>query len=85
MAEEEHWISSLQPFSDRTSLQPSVYELHTHLAHALVRYLDLSSPEEMAGYGLTSIADLVDLISRVSQCALPMVELPNSPCTTVHH
>ncbi len=59
-------VQSLQPFLDRTSFQPSVYELHTHLAHALVRYLDLSSPEEMEGYGLKSVADLVDLISRVS-------------------
>ncbi|KAF8632794.1 hypothetical protein AX15_001693 [Amanita polypyramis BW_CC] len=55
-------INAMQ--SHRTSLQPSSYELHTHLAHALVRYLNISSPEDMAEYGLSSIADLVDLISR---------------------
>ncbi|KAF8671556.1 hypothetical protein AX14_005678 [Amanita brunnescens Koide BX004] len=81
--------------SHRTSLQPSVYELHTHLAHALVRYLDLSSPEEMAGYGLTSIADLVDLISRfttnaiglatpsltaIGTCVSPSLALLNHSC-----
>jgi hypothetical protein len=81
--EEEHWISSLQLFSDRTFLQPSAYELHTHLAHALVRYLGLSSPEEMAGYGLTSVADLVDLISRVSRYTRPIFEMPNYH--VVHH
>ena len=50
---------------DRTSIQPSTSELHVHLAHALVRYLSLPSGDEMATYGLSSITDLVDLISRV--------------------
>ena len=59
--------------SDRTSLQSSSFELHTHLSHALVRYLGLSSPEELAGFGLTSAGDLVDFISRV--CLFPQISI----------
>jgi hypothetical protein len=50
---------------DRLSLQPSAFELHTQLAHSLVRYLGLSSPSELAEFGLNSPGDLVDIISRV--------------------
>lgn len=38
-----------------------------HLAHALVRYLGLSSPADLAPYGIHSPGDLVDLLSRVSR------------------
>ena len=51
---------------DRSSLPPSATETHTHLAHSLVRYLGVSSPAELAQYGLTSAGDLVDFVSRVS-------------------
>ncbi|KAK2465023.1 hypothetical protein APHAL10511_003099 [Amanita phalloides] len=86
-------INAMQ--SHRTSLQPSAYEMHTHLAHALVRYLDLSSPKDMMEYGLTSIADLVDLISRfttntvalttsslspIGACVSPPIALLNHSC-----
>ncbi|KZT10501.1 SET domain-containing protein [Laetiporus sulphureus 93-53] len=50
--------------SHRSSLQPSAFESHTHLAHSVVRYLGVSSPLELQPYGLTSAGDLVDLISR---------------------
>ena len=52
-------------FLDRTSLQPAVFESHTHLAHSVVRYLGVTSPQELEPYGLMSAGDLVDLISRV--------------------
>ena len=39
--------------------------MHTHLAHAIVRFLGLTSPQELAEYGMFSAADLVDLVSRV--------------------
>ncbi|KAF9458385.1 hypothetical protein BDZ94DRAFT_1226398 [Collybia nuda] len=55
-------INALQ--SHRSSLQSSSYELHTHLSHALVRYLGLTSPQELADFGLNSAGDLVDVISR---------------------
>jgi hypothetical protein len=52
--------------SDRTSMQPSSFETNTHLAQALVQYMGISSPADLAQFGLMSAADLVDLISRVS-------------------
>ncbi|KAJ6529128.1 hypothetical protein DFH09DRAFT_1327370 [Mycena vulgaris] len=50
--------------SHNQDLQPSAYELHTHLAISLVRYLGLSSPSEIASFGMTSGADLANLVSR---------------------
>ncbi|KAJ7190687.1 hypothetical protein GGX14DRAFT_603642 [Mycena pura] len=55
-------IDSLQ--SHIKDIKPSAYELHTHLAISLVRYLGLSSPSEIASFGLASGADLADLVSR---------------------
>ncbi|EGO03364.1 hypothetical protein SERLA73DRAFT_174827 [Serpula lacrymans var. lacrymans S7.3] len=55
-------IDSMQ--SHRGSLQPSAFESHTHLAHFLVRFLDLSSPAELSEYGLSTAGDLVDIISK---------------------
>ena len=56
-------------FIDRTSLtkDPNAHDsqVHTHLAHAIVRFLELTSPQELAEYGVFSAADLVDLVSRV--------------------
>ncbi|KAM6501854.1 SET domain containing protein [Amanita muscaria] len=81
--------------SHRSDLQPCTYELHTHLAHALKRYLNLTSPQEMQTYGLASIADLVDLISRfttntvvlttpsltpIGACISPSIALLNHSC-----
>ncbi|KAI0746851.1 SET domain-containing protein [Daedaleopsis nitida] len=81
--------------SNRTSLQPSVFESHTHLAHSLVRYLGVSSPQELEPYGLTSAGDLVDLISRfatntftltepsltpIGICVAPTIALANHSC-----
>ncbi|KAJ6614749.1 hypothetical protein B0H10DRAFT_2165021 [Mycena sp. CBHHK59/15] len=50
--------------SHNQSLQPSAYELHTHLAISLVRYLGLSSPSEIAAFGLNSGVDLANFVSR---------------------
>ncbi|KAG6910722.1 hypothetical protein DXG01_008253 [Tephrocybe rancida] len=55
-------IDALQ--SHRESLQTSSFELHTHLSHALVRYLGVSSPEQLSNFELNSPRDLVDIISR---------------------
>jgi SET and MYND domain-containing protein len=40
-------------------------QVYAQLAHALVQFLDLNSPQGMAEYGLDSAADLLDLVSRV--------------------
>ncbi|KAI1798145.1 SET domain-containing protein [Ganoderma leucocontextum] len=81
--------------SNRNSLQPSSFESHTHLAHSLVRYLSVTSPQGLAPYGLTSAGDLVDLISRfttntftlttpaltpIGICVSPAVALVNHSC-----
>ena len=58
-------IPAAHEILDRTTLQPSAFESHTHLAHSVVRYLGVASPQELEPYGLTSAGDLVDLISRV--------------------
>ncbi|RDB18387.1 Histone-lysine N-methyltransferase ASHR1 [Hypsizygus marmoreus] len=59
------WVKSVEAMqSHRTSIQSSSFELHTHLSHALVRYLGLSSPQELVEFGLSSARDLVDIISR---------------------
>lgn len=52
--------------SDRASLPTSSIDAHTHIAHSIVRYLGVSSPAELAPFGINSSGDLVDLISRVS-------------------
>ena len=65
---------------DRSSLPSSATETYTHLAHSLVRYLGISSPVELAQYGLTSAADLVDMVSRVSLLPfLPPLASRDSP------
>jgi len=59
----------LNHYLDRTSLNKdpgSRYsQVYAQLAHAVVRFLALNSPQEMEGYGMDSAADLLDLISRV--------------------
>ncbi|KAK6971887.1 histone-lysine N-methyltransferase ASHR1 [Favolaschia claudopus] len=50
--------------SHKQEVQPSAYELHTHIAISLVRYLGLSSPSEIAAFGIASGADLADFVSR---------------------
>jgi hypothetical protein len=51
--------------TDRTALPPEAAESHTHLAHAVIRYLGLTAPEELVPFGINSAAGIVDLISRV--------------------
>ncbi|KAE9387099.1 SET domain-containing protein [Gymnopus androsaceus JB14] len=55
-------IANMQ--SHRTNVKSSAYETYTHLAHALVQYMSLTNPSDLAEFGLSSAADLVDIISR---------------------
>ncbi|KDQ60288.1 hypothetical protein JAAARDRAFT_191683 [Jaapia argillacea MUCL 33604] len=50
--------------SHRSSMPTSAFESHTQLSHFLVKYLGVSSPYELAQYGIAAVADLVDVISR---------------------
>ena len=52
--------------TDRTTLPPEAAESHTHLAHAVIRYLGLTAPEELVPFGINNAAGIVDLISRVT-------------------
>ncbi|EIW77268.1 SET domain-containing protein [Coniophora puteana RWD-64-598 SS2] len=62
---ESAWVKEMDAMqSHRSSLHPSSFESHTHLAHSIVRYLGLSSPGDLTAFGITSARDLVDLTSR---------------------
>ncbi|KAJ8519784.1 hypothetical protein ONZ45_g3293 [Pleurotus djamor] len=80
---------------DIASMPPSAIESHTHLAHSLVRYLGVSSPEGLSPFGITSAGDLVDILSRfttnafnvsspslepIGVCVSPPVALINHSC-----
>ncbi|KAI0777740.1 SET domain-containing protein [Trametes elegans] len=93
---DSNWATEIRMMqSNRSSLQASSFESHTHLAHSLVRYLGVSSPGELEPYGLNSAGDLVDLISRfttntftltsfsltpIGICVAPTVALANHSC-----
>ncbi|KAF8268346.1 SET domain-containing protein [Lactarius quietus] len=81
--------------SHRTSLPPEATESHTHLAHAVIRYLGLTAPEELVPFGINSAAGIVDLISRfvtnsitltssslapLGVCVSPPIALVNHSC-----
>lgn len=56
-------------FLDRASLSKDPNsrdsQMYAQLAHALVNFLGMTSPQDMADFGMQNAADLVDLISRV--------------------
>ncbi|KAJ6476933.1 hypothetical protein C8R45DRAFT_833764 [Mycena sanguinolenta] len=59
------WTREIDLLQSHTKdIEPSAYELHTHLAISLVRYLGLSSPSEIASFGMASGADLANFVSR---------------------
>lgn len=81
--------------SHRMSLPPEAAESHTHLAHAVIRYLGLTAPEELVPFGINNAAGIVDLISRFATnsitltspsltplgvCVSPSVALINHSC-----
>ncbi|KAH8083324.1 hypothetical protein BXZ70DRAFT_579582 [Cristinia sonorae] len=94
--QDSSWVKEFNSMqSHRTSLPPSAVDSHAHLAHALVQYLGVSSPIELAPFGLSSAADLVDLISRfttntftlttsslgpIGICVSPVMALVNHSC-----
>ena len=58
-------INLLDRISLTKDLNAHDSKVHTHLAHAVVRFLGVNSPQELAEYGIFGAADLVDLVSRV--------------------
>lgn len=90
-------IDAMQSHRTSLSKDPNARDsqLHTFLAHSLVRYLGLSSLEELAAFGMQNTSDLVDLISRfttntftitsptlapLGACVSPSVALINHSC-----
>ncbi|KAJ7848665.1 hypothetical protein B0H14DRAFT_3086138 [Mycena olivaceomarginata] len=59
------WTREIDLLQSHTKdIEPAAYELHAHLAISLVRYLGLSSPSEIASFGMASGADLANFVSR---------------------
>ncbi|KAF8886043.1 hypothetical protein CPB84DRAFT_1685242 [Gymnopilus junonius] len=90
-------IDALQSHRTSISKDPNSYDsqTYTQLAHAIVRFLGLNSPQELAEYGMHNAADLVDLVSRfttntftittpslapLGACVSPCVALLNHSC-----
>jgi hypothetical protein len=65
--------------ADKAALAPSSVEAHMHLAHALVRYLGLSSPAELTPFGIASAGALVDVLSRFATNALGLSDPALAP------
>ncbi|KAF7289807.1 hypothetical protein MIND_01355000 [Mycena indigotica] len=74
---------------------PSAQEQHTHLALSLVRFLGLSSPQELAEFGINSGAELAQIVAKftpntftlsapdltpIGACISPPVALINHSC-----
>ena len=53
-------ISSIE----REGVAQSMIDTQVHLAHALMRYMGVSGPEELQSIGIHSISELVELISK---------------------
>ncbi|TEB31963.1 SET domain-containing protein, partial [Coprinellus micaceus] len=94
------WAKEYRSMQSRMSslpkdADPFNSEVHTHLAHGVVGYLGLTSPDQLEPYGIRSAGDLVDLISRfttntftattptlspLGACVAPSVALINHSC-----
>ncbi|KAI0037210.1 SET domain-containing protein [Vararia minispora EC-137] len=67
------WAKEIEAMqSHRTSLPPEAVEGHTHLAHAVVRYLGVNAPGELGAFGIQTAADIVDVVSRFTTNSLTL-------------
>ena len=46
---------------------------HVYLAHALVRYLGVSGPDDLGKFQIRGVGELVDLISKASSASSHIV------------
>ncbi|KIY68820.1 SET domain-containing protein [Cylindrobasidium torrendii FP15055 ss-10] len=65
--------------SHRQTLPVSSAEIHTHLSHALVQYLGLRSPQDLAQFNIHSAADLLDITSRFTTNTFTVMDTVLSP------
>ncbi|KAF9041558.1 hypothetical protein BJ165DRAFT_1530272 [Panaeolus papilionaceus] len=100
LGKDSYWVRELDALgSHRTSLSSSPTsqstQTHSHLAHALVQFLCISSQDELAAYGVNDTRALVDLVSQFTTntftlaspglaplgvCVSPVVALFNHGC-----
>ncbi|KAJ3556673.1 hypothetical protein NP233_g11925 [Leucocoprinus birnbaumii] len=67
-------MNAMQSHRASLSAEQSSSELHTHMAHALVRYLGAESIKDLAVYGIGSIPALVDLVSQLTTNAFAVTD-----------
>ncbi|KAF5349135.1 hypothetical protein D9756_009440 [Leucocoprinus leucothites] len=79
---ESTWAKEMDALqSHRASLSADQHssELHTHMAHALVRYLGAESIKDLAAYAIDSITALVDLVSQFTTNAFAVTDPSLTP------
>ncbi|KAL5514375.1 hypothetical protein ACEPAG_2463 [Sanghuangporus baumii] len=65
--------------SKRDGIAQSMVDAQVHLAHAVVRYMGVSGQEELQEQGISSISELVDLISKFTLNAFTLTSPSLSP------
>ncbi|KAH8115929.1 SET domain-containing protein [Phellopilus nigrolimitatus] len=73
------WKEINEMQSHRDGLAQSMVDTHVHLAHALIRYMDIKGREGLEIYGLHSIGELVDLISKFTSNSFTLATPSLSP------
>ena len=51
--------------AERDGISQPMIDAQVHLAHAVVRYMDVSGPGQLQEHGISGISELVELISKV--------------------
>nr|GAT60413.1 predicted protein [Mycena chlorophos] len=92
---ESDWSKELDAMQAHLPISPSAQEQHTHLALSLVRFLGLTSPQELAEFGVASGAELARIVAKfttntftlsapdltpLGACIAPPVALINHDC-----
>ncbi|KAL5476772.1 hypothetical protein ACEPAI_2958 [Sanghuangporus weigelae] len=65
--------------SKRDGIAQSMIDAQVHLAHAVVRYMGVSGQEELQEQGISSISELVDLISKFALNSFTLTSPSLSP------
>ncbi|KAL5498709.1 hypothetical protein ACEPAH_2064 [Sanghuangporus vaninii] len=65
--------------SERHGIAQSMIDAQVHLSHAVVRYMGVSGQEELQEQGISSISELVDLISKFTLNSFTLTSPSLSP------
>ncbi|KAF7324122.1 hypothetical protein MKEN_00634600 [Mycena kentingensis (nom. inval.)] len=89
------WAREMDAMQAHPPASPATHEQHTHLALSLVRFLGLTSPQELVEYGIQSGAELAQIVAKfttntftlsspdltpLGACVSPPVALINHSC-----